>query len=526
MLCVTRRTKYSTHAKSDKAPSGPSPQVGLRLRPGSKINGAPSRCRQCAALLLFAAVCCGIAWTSRGSAQTPGPSPRAIPSAEPSPKAESPSPISLQARQASSQSSAGSPGADTGVLALTADAAVRIALERNRDVISARLDLKAVQFDQVAAALYANPILSYQVGNLVIGRGNQYAPDSGGPAHPGMFSQTVHAFGISQLIDIWSKRGRRLDVATQNQKVKRLQLEDLFREVAHTVRSAFVDALRAKTQFDFANEVRERYGETLRLSRSRRQAGEISESELRKIELEGLKYQSAVVDATLERDLSRQKLAALMGFDSSVSLPAEFAPLVVPALARDALQLTQIALENRPDYRAALESRKLADNSVALAHREAYPDLTLGVGFVHSGFEISGDNPNTWSVGASMPLPLFDRNQANIGRAQVHTQQTDNDIQRLALQIKYDVTNAERRFQRADDLLVLYRDGGMLMRAEEALRVAERAYKAGAVSLLEFLEAQRTYLEIRDQYLNAVADYQQSAVDLIHALGRKPNEAS
>jgi len=121
-----------------------------------------------------------------------------------------------------------------------------------------------------------------------------------------------------------------------------------------------------------------------------------------------------------------------------------------------------------------------------------------------------------------MPVPFFDRNQANIGRAEVGVMRSDNDTVRLTLQIRHEVAEAVRRFQRAESMLALFKEGGMLERAETSLRVAEKSYKAGAVSLLEFLESQRTYLETHDEFLHAQYDRQQSAVDLIHALGKRP----
>ena len=61
--------------------------------------------------------------------------------------------------------------------------------------------------------------------------------------------------------------------------------------------------------------------------------------------------------------------------------------------------------------------------------------------------------------------------------------------------------------------------GGMMARAETALRVAEKSYRAGAISLIELLEAQRTYLDTRAQYLRALYDFRQAAVDVSHAVG-------
>jgi cobalt-zinc-cadmium efflux system outer membrane protein len=336
-----------------------------------------------------------------------------------------------------------------------------------------------------------------------------------------MFSQMVQTIGVSELIDIWNKRGYRTKAADEGIQYHRLLLEDVLREVTHAVRSAFADVLRERAQLDFTHEVAARYSDTVRLSRSRFEAGEISESELRKIELEGLKYQNGLVDAQLEYDLARQQLAALLALSSEAGLPATLTKPPVAPQTRTVAELTQQALRSRPDYLAVAQSRRLAQATVSAAHREVYPDLTLGVAYTHSSFLASGDNPNAWGLAASMPVPVFDRNQANIGRANVNLQSTENDGIRLELSIRHAVAEATRKLQRAEALLGIYTTGGMLDRAETSLRVAERSYKTGATSLLGLLEAQRTYLETRDDYLRAVNDEQQSAIDLEYAVGKK-----
>ncbi len=402
--------------------------------------------------------------------------------------------------------------------------AVSIAIKRNRDIVAARLDLREAEYDKVAAELYPNPVFAYQLGNVVLGRGNLYNTQASPPAsrHPGALTQTTHTIGISEVIDIWAKRQHRIRAAEQGLRYKRLLLEDILREITYTVRSAFAEVARKRSELEFSREVLDRYSETVRLSRSRFKAGEISEAEFRKIELEGLRYQNAVIDNELQLDLARQSLAVLLGLNSADELPDILPPEDVGHLHRSVGELTRDALENRPDMRALVEGRQYATASLASARREAYPDFTLGVSYVHSEYQVAGDDPNTLGFGVSMPLPVFDRNQANIGRAEVGVQRSDNDSVRLALQIRHEVAEAVRRFQRAESLLALFKEGGMLERAETSLRVAEKSYKVGAVSLLEFLESQRTYLETHDEYLHALYDHQQSAVDLIHALGKRP----
>jgi cobalt-zinc-cadmium efflux system outer membrane protein len=404
------------------------------------------------------------------------------------------------------------------VTTLTMDGAVQIAFRLNRDVVAARLDIEQAEYDKVAAGVYPNPVLNYQVGDLVLGRGNGQGRTP--PVRPGFFSQPVQSIGVSELIDIWAKRHQRMQAAQQGIRYRRALLEDVLREVAYAVRSAYAEVLRQRSELQFALEVRDRYQQTVQLSHARFSAGEISESEFRKVELEGLKYENAVIDEQTQRDLAVQSLSAVMGLGATDELPDIFEAAEVAPLSRTLTDLTSDAMKTRPDMRALAEGKRFASDILGAARREAYPDLTLGVSYTHSSFEVSGDNPNTLAVGISMPLPIFDRNQANIGRAQVDMKRFDNDRSRLNLQIQHEVAAAVRNLKRAETLLTLFGQGGMLERAETSLRVAEKSYKAGAVSLLEFLEAQRTFLEIHDEYLHAQYDQRRSEVDLMHALGK------
>jgi cobalt-zinc-cadmium efflux system outer membrane protein len=198
----------------------------------------------------------------------------------------------------------------------------------------------------------------------------------------------------------------------------------------------------------------------------------------------------------------------------------------------DVARLTADALAHRPDLRAAGAARVVAEAELSAAKRERLPDLELGATYAHSDFTVSGDNPNTLALSLSLPLPLFDRNQANVGRAQLDIRRAENEGERLRLAVQREVVEAVRKAARAEQLLRIYEGaatgtaatathdtGGMLSRAETALRVAEKSYKAGAVSLLDLLEAQRTYLDTRAQYLRAVYDFRQAAIDVTHAVG-------
>lgn len=448
----------------------------------------------------------------------------------------------LPAAGAEAGPAVGPPAADVGSSGgarLTMEQAVALALQRNRDVIAARLEIEAAQIDIVVARLRPNPTLEYSVGNLVLGHGN---PQSPARVDPGFLDQPVQNVGLSAIIDVWSKRTARVRAASQGVELRRLLVEDALREIVYGVRSAFANAGRAVAERDLAHEVAARYAETVRISQARFRAGDMSEAELRKIELEGLKYGNQVVDAELQAELERNHLIAILGFAPDAPLP-EVDPR--DELARpqvDLPALTREALAHRPDLRATVAAGALASAQLSAAEREAYPDVAVGVTYTHDRFTISGDNPDTLGLSLSVPLPIFDRNQAGRRHAELDLRRAQNDSERLRIRVEHDVAEAVRRTVRAEKLLLAFEGpswraaaggpgpapaapailatlGGMLGRAETALRVAERSYQSGATSLLELLEAQRTYLETRAQYLTAVYDFRQAKVDLIHAIG-------
>ena len=412
---------------------------------------------------------------------------------------------------------------------LSIDQAVAVALQRNRDAIAARLDIEASELDVVAARFYPNPLAQYGIGNLVLGQAN---PQGGALREaPGFAGQRVQTIGVSELLDVWMKRSARARAAEQGVVQRRLLTEDALREVAYAVRSAFVDVLRAQASRRLALEVVERTGEVLRLARARFKAGDIAHTELGKLELEGLRYVNAITDADAELDVARGRLASLIGVGPGELPAGELADststtsfgVAVEAPAQDAslAALTARALQQRPDLRAAGAARTRADAELSAARREVYPDLTVGAAYTHSDFEIAGENPNTLAFSLSLPLPLFDRNQANIGRARLEARRADNDGERLRLEVARDVAAAVRQRQRARTLLAALEApaDGMLARAETALTVAEKAYRAGAITMLELLESQRTYLDTRAQDVRARYDLRQATADVFHAVG-------
>lgn len=357
-------------------------------------------------------------------------------------------------------------------------------------------------------------MLAWSAGNLIMGPSNPQGAD----VRAGFFDQPVHSVSITQVVDVWLKHGLHREAADRGLDMARFELADVLREITFAVRSAWEALVREQNEFRLAQSSRAGYDETVRLSKARLQAGEIADVEFKKISLERLKYLNAELDASMQLDLARRHLCALMGLGPETASRLVASEPDMPRSPPELDAMLAAAFEQRPDLAAAKMGERRAEASLRAERRDAFPDIALGLSYTHSYFTVSGDNPNTVGVFVAVPVPIFDRNQGGIGHASVDARAADNTRQKLELSIRHEVGAALRGVERSKALLEIY-EGEMLASAENALTVAEKSYKAGAVSLLELLEAQRTYIETRSTYLQTVFDYRQGLVDASHAVG-------
>jgi cobalt-zinc-cadmium efflux system outer membrane protein len=153
------------------------------------------------------------------------------------------------------------------------------------------------------------------------------------------------------------------------------------------------------------------------------------------------------------------------------------------------------------------------------------PDLTVGLGYTRSRALLSGDNPQALALTVSVPLPLFSRNQGEIQKARVETRRAEDAARALEAGVGREVAAAHARYAAAAEKVARY-DGGALARAERALAVAEKTYRSGDRSLLEFLEAERTFIAVRSDYLDTMYELRAARLELEQAVGADLTEAA
>jgi len=389
---------------------------------------------------------------------------------------------------------------------VTLDEAVALLRGESPELLAGALKVRAAQGDVTTARLYPNPTLSVGAGNLPVGRTN--------PAGLGIGDAVNEQVGIGQEVVLWGKRGERIAAAHGRLAAAGAERADLERRLAFEVRARFVRALVATERLRLARENLARYQETVRVSRERADAGDISAAEFDKIALEQRGFEHEVADAEIERRQAVAELLPLLGLDVADLVPV--GELRLPAARTDTDALVSEALRRRPDLAAAEREADAADAALRLARAERWPNVTVGVQYTHDEFQVAGNLANSLGANFSLPLPLLNQNQGEIQRAEAEALIARREVQKLRLDIPQEVRTAVTSYTVAGERVRRF-EQSFVRQAEDARRAAEVSYREGAISLLEFLEAERAFIQTQRDHLDALLDGHTAAFDVTRA---------
>ncbi|HWC16045.1 MAG TPA: TolC family protein [Terriglobales bacterium] len=377
--------------------------------------------------------------------------------------------------------------------------------------------------------LASNPTLLAQGQSIEASRASEIT--AGLRPNPQFQNDTTSAtLGIYQEFEIAGKRPTRIESARLSTAISRTDLENARRALIFNLRQTFVAALLAKSDLDFARENLANYQKVVDLNRLRLQQGETSRADFLKVELQTLQFETDFDDAMLGLKTAKASLRALIG---PSNLPQEFeiiGDLRAIPLEKSLAELKQLALSNRPDLKSAEKSREKAAADLRLANANRWPNPTIGTSFLHTGNEVGGPNwfqpfypkggvSNAMGLAlASVSIPLFNRNQGEVARAKSEQLRADFLAQAARNQVIQDVEIAYASFESSRERVRLY-EQTYLARAKESLDIQDFSFRHGAASILDFLDAERTYRATQLAYRQQLATYLTNLAQLESAVG-------
>lgn len=373
------------------------------------------------------------------------------------------------------------------------------------------LNVQELRAQEITAFLRPNPDLGLSVD------GTQIAPNHG-VWKP--FAGTFETPSISQLVERRHKRHLRLESAKKGTLIAESSHADLERTLLFSLRDAFVSALQAKAVLQLAKDNLTYWDHILEISRTRFQAGDIAQIDFDRLELQRVQYESDV--QTAEVNLRTAKIQLLTLLDDRT--PIEQFDVTGSYDFNDQLQskeeFRKIALDTRPDLRAAIQAVDKAQTEHKLAIANGSTDPTLSGWYTHNS---STNNPfaiNTIGVSVNIPLRIFDRNQGEKLRTHLDIKRNEELREAAEAQVLSDVDSGYATLDSTLNLLRPYKETylGMSVRVRDTVQFS---YQHGGASLLDFLNAESDYRSVQLNYVNLVGSYLTAAAQLNMAVGQE-----
>jgi cobalt-zinc-cadmium efflux system outer membrane protein len=382
-----------------------------------------------------------------------------------------------------------------------------LALAQGPELAIFAWEIRAEEAAVMQAGLPPNPELEVEIENF------------GGSDGFSGFDDSETTIAIGQTILLGGKTRKRVELARLRRDLAGWDYEVARVEALTRVAGDFVATLAAQERSTLARETEELAQRIFSTIGQRVEAGKVSPVERTKARVELAQARLARQRAERELEAARYRLAANWG---SVS----------PRFAQAAGDLTDVRkppaaerlverIEHNPDLARWTTEMAARRAAIDLARAEAVPDVTLFGG----PKLLEGSDETAFMAGMSVPIPLFDRNQGGILDARIRRAQGERLRQAVEVRVRTDLYTACQSLNAAYNEVQTVRDE-IEPSARSAFEAAEEAFRRGKIDALDLLDAQRTLFGVRRQYVDVLASYHQTVIDVERLMGAPLHETS
>jgi outer membrane protein, heavy metal efflux system len=390
---------------------------------------------------------------------------------------------------------------------------VRTRFEANNPTVRAgQINIEESRASEITAYLRPNPQMAVSADQFPLA--GDLAPDPS--------KNLITTASFSYLHERRHKRELRRDSARGATDIAESSQADLVRNLVFTLRGAFVQTLQAKAFQLLAQDNLKNYDQFLALSGERLQGGDIAQIDLDRLQLQRVQFESDVQTADINLRTAKIQLLRLLNDSTPLEQFDVTGVYDFTELTRTLASLRQLALDMRPDLKAARQSVDQARVNHNLAVANGSVDPTIGVDVGHQLTKENSTPPlSTWyGVNASVPLRLFDRNQGEKLRTQLDIKRNEQLFDAVRVQVVSDVDSGYATVISTLALLRPYK-ATYLNQATRVRDTVTFSYQSGGASLIEFLQAEQEYRAVQVNYVNLVASFLNAVNQLNLAVGQE-----
>lgn len=389
---------------------------------------------------------------------------------------------------------------------------VRRALASNGELAAARLDIERARARVRQAGLRPNPTVDYE---YTTGRFT---------GAPGEHESSI---GLSVPLELGGKRRRRIDLARAELEASEADIADRERRLTSEVRANYAEALAALRELQITENLNDIDVQTTRFVQARVNEGESAPIELNllRVEVDRLRSRRALVEGRLKASLLKLKILSGMSADELLRLREDLETPVLPPPPTSLDAAIDIALRNRPDLRLAQLTVEVAKAGLRLARAESAPDITPFTKYT-VGRSVFDDTPvgaftdrgKSVSFGASVGIPVFNRNQGAKAEAALAISQAQKRREFSEQLVRSEVASAYERYQAARGAVGTYNEG-VIARSNENIRAIRAAYQIGEFRITDLLAEQRRLFDSQREFTEALTEQYRALADLQAAMG-------
>jgi cobalt-zinc-cadmium efflux system outer membrane protein len=381
----------------------------------------------------------------------------------------------------------------------------------NPTLKAAQLSIDESRAAEITAYLRPNPDFTLTADGLQISPNNGvWRPLNG----------VLETSAFSYLHERRHKRELRRDQARQSTVIAESMYLDQERSLVFNLRTAFVQVLQAKAVLQNARENLEYWDHDLGINRTRFNAGDMALVDLNRLELQRVQFESDFETAMVNLRTAKIQLLTLLNdrtplerFDVSGSF--EFADELGPLE-----EFRNLALEARPDLKAATQNVEMARIAHQLAVANGSTDPTFSLWYSHNPSFANSFANETIGGSISIPLRLFDRNQGEKAKTQIDIARNQRLRDANEALVFSDVDSAYWTLVQNLNILRPYKTKYLPLATDVRDRMSF-SYRNGGASLLDFLDAEKSYRDTRLAYLNLIGSYLTAAAQMNMAAGRE-----
>jgi cobalt-zinc-cadmium efflux system outer membrane protein len=398
---------------------------------------------------------------------------------------------------------------DTGMQVLSLAQAKETAFTRNWDLLAAKSGIDAATAQLIMAKEFPNPTASLSVAKI----GTHASATVMGN---GIWDRSYDSIAaVSQLIEIAGKRKDRQVAGRAAILGAKARFYDAKRTLDQGVTKAYLAALLAGENVKIYNQSSGLLLKEAGIASERNKAGDLSDSDMKQIEINAEQYELQAKSAEAAAVQARIGVEILMGerqprgdwtpTEALDKLVADWTP-PEPATNTDA---------TRPDVLAAEADLRGGRAQLQLQKALRIPDPTVTIGYEHNPPD-NGPAVDTFLIGLSFPLPIWNLNGGSIKSAQAGVDQFEQALGKAMTQARADLANAQVEYNEAAARWARYRDV-TAPKSAQVLKSVQFAYDKGGAALLDLLDAERTDNDIRLATVQAMSDTTSAIADLVAA---------